>query len=621
MKGRGHAKAIVILVCVLLIVTSFFAKDFVLYDFHMQVSDYTYGRTEERPAQAAADIWFRYGDSGREVFYGTDSGVSQMEIRLYGLSSDTEGMSLAEAERAGVKAVEVEPEELWQGEKQPSEHRSGESRPLRPDFYGSFIAAIPEKQEDTDGDGREETVWDYARADFGPMAFNPVPQPFGIRDIPFEVVFSERKYMLAYYEGELLTEGQVTVASEDGNIHTYPVDEHGRIDGLPIRDIRRGFTASYTPDGENVYRMYYALEDYPYFSAHFWKAHVPLLLTLVLAAAGIILVQMFRNFRERKNPAYAVYGRERAGLYQKNPLRMKTRSPFLLIRWLCLFAGMFFWTYAGRLMGQGQALNEVAVPVFSCPFNLDQVVETPCYYLTHLPALFTRFGPGFPERNLMYAVGFLLSLVLCIVFLGRIFCGFLCPAGLIQDLMDRLREALHIRPIIVSERMNRLLQPVKWVWIILFLGFTFTGKDFCDICPLKGFTTAQGGYWTNLYLGGFFAVILLVGSFFIKRFWCIICPMGYLMGLCHRFNLFRLKKNCTACTECGACYEACPMRLKHIYTEREKEEVQTVDCMMCGECIRHCPEDYALSMTFCGKTVYSASQKTFLSRYEQEEER
>ena len=61
--------------------------------------------------------------------------------------------------------------------------------------------------------------------------------------------------------------------------------------------------------------------------------------------------------------------------------------------------------------------------------------------------------------------------------------------------------------------MNRFLQPVKWLWIVLFLGFAFTGGDFCDICPLKGFTTAQGGYWTNLYLGGFFAVVILVGSF------------------------------------------------------------------------------------------------------------
>lgn len=57
------------------------------------------------------------------------------------------------------------------------------------------------------------------------------------------------------------------------------------------------------------------------------------------------------------------------------------------------------------------------------------------------------------------------------------------------------------------------------------------------------------------------------------------------------------------------------MRIKEIYTEREKEDVQTVDCMMCGECIHKCPEDHALSMTFCGKKIYSSSRQSFLSKY------
>ena len=87
------------------------------------------------------------------------------------------------------------------------------------------------------------------------------------------------------------------------------------------------------------------------------------------------------------------------------------------------------------------------------------------------------------------------------------------------------------------------------------------------------------------------------------------------MGLFKRFNLFKLKKDCTSCTECGACYHACPMRIKSIYTEREKENVQTVDCMMCGECIHKCPEDQALSMTFCGRTIYRSSRKTFMSKF------
>lgn len=589
MKERKIGTAVVCAVCVFLIVSAFFAKSLVLYDFHMDVSDYRYARTEEKPLSADTAVWFSYGGKGKAFFYGLGNSVQEKSLTVYALSQTGE--------------ISV---------------TKGKENPIRQDSLGHFIAALPMAELDVDGDGEKEKVYDYARADFGANAFNPAPQRFLAEEIPFELVFAERKYIMVYYRKEILKDADVLVTSYDGEQKKYRTDEHGWIQGLPNRDIREGFTASYSPDGKTVYRMYYALEDYPYFSEHFWKAHLPLAVIFALAGIGIMAVCLIRNRMEKKNPDYAVYGREHTGIYPY-AVHRKTKSKFLLVRWLCLFAGMFLWTYAGRMIHQGQALNEIAIPVFSCPFNLDQVTEAPCYYLSHLPSLFGRFGEDFPVRNMTYGLLFLVTLLFCFVFLGRVLCGFFCPAGLLQDLMDKLRQALHIRPIVVTDRMNHFLQPIKWVWILLFLGFAFTGGDFCDICPLKGFTTAQGGYWTNLYLGGFFAVVILVCSFFIKRFWCIICPLGYLMGLFKRFNLFQLKKDCTSCTECGACYHACPMRIKSIYTEREKENVQTVDCMMCGECIHKCPEDNALSMTFCKKAIYQSSRKTFMSRFSEKE--
>ena len=118
----------------------------------------------------------------------------------------------------------------------------------------------------------------------------------------------------------------------------------------------------------------------------------------------------------------------------------------------------------------------------------------PCYYLSHLPALFTRFGPEFPARNLFYGIVFLTTMLFCFIFLGRILCVFLCPAGFLQDLMDKLRSALHIRPITVTDRMNRILQPIKWIWIVLFLGFAFTGGDFLEIQPVPAEKGLYGMY-------------------------------------------------------------------------------------------------------------------------------
>ncbi len=580
MSRRKMGSIIVYILCGLLTVAAFFAKDFVLYDFHMNPADYTLKMVESaQPVQAAASVWFTFG-TDREVQYGISEELDEDQLSFYAKTEE--------------EVLAVSSEDL---------------NPVREDLLGYIIAAAPVQVMDADQDGETELVFDFARADFGPHAYELEPRAFHLSEIPFELAFEERKVIQVFFENELLTDAEIIVTSRDGQQTSYRTDNHGWIRELPIQDIRQGFTAAYSPDGERVYRMYYALEDYSYFSPHFFRAHIPLLIILLLTAAGIVLVYWIREYSQKKTPVYKIYSRERPGF--RSQYGVRTKSKFLLVRWIFLIFGFFFWTYAGKWMGQGQRWNQVAVPTFSCPFNLDQALESSCYYLTHLPVLFTRSGG--------YVLLFLLTLFLFLVFGGRILCGFMCPLGLIQDLFDQLRRALHIRPIPVTDRMNQIIQPLKWVWIILFLGFVFTGGDFCDICPNKVFSTALGGWWVNYALGGFLTVPLLVGSFYVKRFWCLMCPMGYLLGVFYKWNLFKLKKDCTACTECGACYEACPMRLRNIYTERENEAVQTIDCLMCGECIQKCPENHALSMSFCGKTIYTSSRNAFLSRYQKME--
>lgn len=577
MRKVKYGTTMVYVICALLTLAAFFAKDFVLYNFQMMPFHYTYTQSTSKPAQAATSLWFTLG-SDRELQYGYDANVNSDSVMLYGkTTSDVQPLTAADM------------------------------NPIREDLIGYFVTAIPAQQKDIDGDGNKETIHDFARADIGPHTYGLDPRKFNIPQLPFELAFAERKYIQVFYQNRLLSDAEVSVTDASGAETVYHTDRHGWISGLPIQTLRSGFTVSYAPDAQDVYRMYYMIEDYDYFTVHFWKAHVPLLFILALSAIGIVVVYFLRERYSRKDPAYALYSRERPGFGGGNPLREKTNSKFLLIRWVLLLISFFFWTYAGKLIHQGQTLNQIAVPVFSCPFNLDQTLESSCYYLTHLPILFTR--------NWGYILCFLGTLFLSLVFLGRILCGFMCPLGLLQDLMDQLRRVLHIRPISVTDRMNKIIQPLKWLWIILFFGFVFVGGDFCDICPNKVFSTALGGWWASYALTGFLTVFLLVGSFFIKRFWCLMCPMGYLLGIFYQFNLFKLKKDCTACTECGACYEACPMRLKNIYTERDKVTIQTVDCLMCGECIGKCPENEALQMTFCGKAIYQSSRQSFLSKY------
>jgi ferredoxin len=57
------------------------------------------------------------------------------------------------------------------------------------------------------------------------------------------------------------------------------------------------------------------------------------------------------------------------------------------------------------------------------------------------------------------------------------------------------------------------------------------------------------------------------------------------------------------------------MGIKQIYTERNKANVTDSNCIMCGECVKCCPEDKALSLTCAGINLYTSSRKDIMSGY------
>ena len=221
------------------------------------------------------------------------------------------------------------------------------------------------------------------------------------------------------------------------------------------------------------------------------------------------------------------------------------------------------------------------------------------------------------QRNvaMMFSFVTFASFLAFILLFGRMLCGFLCPMGFAQDIMHKIRQATRVEGIAMSDRMYQALVPVRWTMLLLMLGLCFVGGNFCNFCPAIALSPVAAGLSVSLYASGFLMVFVLIASFFKRRFFCTICPLGYLMGLAHKVQPFRIRKDCTACTECGACYEACPMGIKQIYTEREQADVTDINCIMCGECVRCCPEDKALSLTFLGKGLYVSKRSRVVKEF------
>lgn len=185
-------------------------------------------------------------------------------------------------------------------------------------------------------------------------------------------------------------------------------------------------------------------------------------------------------------------------------------------------------------------------------------------------------------------------------FFGRLICGFLCPFGLIQDLLHKIPFSKKVRKL-PGERYWRCLRFVLLGLFVILLPMTvhnlFGIGDpwFCKyICPVG---TLEAGVPLVLMnpdlqgaIGGLYfwkiaiAVIILVGSVVIYRPFCrYLCPLGAIYGLFNRFAIYRYCIDTSKCVECGACQKACQLDIP------VWQKPNSIDCIRCGECRSACP--------------------------------
>ncbi len=342
----------------------------------------------------------------------------------------------------------------------------------------------------------------------------------------------------------------------------------------------------------------------PLFSFEWMKGMAPLGIIIFIA---IVIALIYLILKQKRQKKHGVIARPLAILPGK---KQGKASAFVKIRWLIMSMSFILIIYGSKIFGH--VFSNLEMPIFACPFNEDQLISASCFYLSHIRELCASSL----KEIVMFVVSFLISAII----LGRILCGFICPMGFYQDVLHKGRQLLHMEGITVNETLYQKLRLIKWLFLLIFLGIGMIGGDFCYICPAITLSPAFAGFRVSLYLGGFLMIVVTAVSFLKRRAFCNVCPLGYVLGLFHKLSLFRIKKNAVSCTECGACYEACPMGIKAILTTREGKDEKTIDvtssdCLLCGECIRRCPENDALALTFAGKKIYQASRIAFMEEY------
>ncbi|MBQ9729550.1 MAG: 4Fe-4S binding protein, partial [Clostridia bacterium] len=188
-------------------------------------------------------------------------------------------------------------------------------------------------------------------------------------------------------------------------------------------------------------------------------------------------------------------------------------------------------------------------------------------------------------------------LILFGLLIGRTMCGFLCPVGLLQELIYKIKT-----PKLKKSKVTRGLSYLKYVILVvlvvavplIYSGVMASVPAFCKyICPAG---TAEGaiallsnpdnsasfgqlGYlftWKMSVL-----IVIVVACIFVYRAFCrFLCPLGAFYGFFSKLALLGVKLDKNKCTDCGLCISVCKMDVK---------KVGDHECIQCGECISVCP--------------------------------
>jgi polyferredoxin len=194
----------------------------------------------------------------------------------------------------------------------------------------------------------------------------------------------------------------------------------------------------------------------------------------------------------------------------------------------------------------------------------------------------------------LFITGFLLTTG---AVFGRFICGYVCPFGLFQDLLYRIKSP-KLKPRFKYARYIKYAVLALFIIILPYMircELSGLGSPwFCEyICPAGTIFGAAPLIAANEFLRGLLgwrfvlkasiAVVIIIGSVFVFRIFCrVLCPLGAVYALFNKFALFRIRCDAEKCTSCGDCRKACKIHID------PAKQPNSPECVRCRECVGSC---------------------------------
>ena len=192
--------------------------------------------------------------------------------------------------------------------------------------------------------------------------------------------------------------------------------------------------------------------------------------------------------------------------------------------------------------------------------------------VSHIASGFT-LGPGFylQDMALLFMIGFT---VVTTLLWGRVFCGFLCPFGALQDLITRIVPRRLQRGL--PQRIHDRALYLKYGILLLIVGLAAAPAHIGVYQYFEPFGTVF--YLSTSPLLWSIAGGFLVASAVVPRFYCrYACPLGAALGVASLLTVFRIRR-VEQCDPCKVCQNACPTGAIR------GPEIDFKECVRCNVC-------------------------------------
>jgi len=165
---------------------------------------------------------------------------------------------------------------------------------------------------------------------------------------------------------------------------------------------------------------------------------------------------------------------------------------------------------------------------------------------------------------------------------GRgVFCGWLCPFGALQELINETARKLKIKQYELPFAVHERLWAIKYIILLVLFGLSLdsmaVAEKFAEVEPFK---TTYLLHFDRQWPFVIYAAGLLIVNIFTRKVYCrYICPLGAALAIPSGVRLFDWLKRRHECGPCNTCAVECEIQAIH-----PDGSINLRECHHCLDC-------------------------------------